>query len=158
MLCPPDDLPGYESLREAVGLPLAGGESLLGRAGFRDFLTRRVFDVAIPETGLAGGLTECKKIADLAWTFGVECTPHGYASVVGTAAAIHLAASLLPQPPSGSAKPLPFEWAPEPFSRLGGLAADGFDFDHGKIRVPLDRPGLGVELDRAALKKRLMTS
>jgi D-galactarolactone cycloisomerase len=155
---PPDDLPGYESLREAVGLPLAGGESLLGRAGFRDFLIRRVFDVAIPETGLAGGLTECKKIADLAWTFGVECTPHGYASVVGTAAAIHLAASLPPQPPSGSAKPLPFEWAPEPFSRLGGLAADGFDFDHGKIRVPLHRPGLGVELDRAALKKRLMTA
>ena len=155
---PPDDLPGYESLREAVSLPLAGGESLLGRAGFRDVLTRRLFDVVIPETGLAGGLTECKKIADLAWTFGVECTPHGYAGVVGTAAAIHLAASLPPQPPSESATPLLFEWAPEPFSRLGGLAVDGFDFDHGKIRVPLDQPGLGVELDRAALKERLMAS
>ncbi len=153
---PPDDLPGYESLREGVGIPLAGGEALLGRSGFRDVLTRRLFDVVIPETGLAGGLTECKKIADLAGTFGVECTPHGYASVVGTAAAIHLAASIPVPLPSGGAKPLPFEWAPEPFSRLGGLAIDGFDFHRGKIRVPLDRPGLGVELDRDALQNRLL--
>jgi D-galactarolactone cycloisomerase len=104
---------------------------------------------------LAGGLTECKKIADLAYAFGVECTPHGYASAVGTAAALHLAAALPFQPSPARPDALPFEYAPEPFNRIGDLLVRPLEVAGGAIRVPLDRPGLGVEIDRAALKRRL---
>jgi D-galactarolactone cycloisomerase len=153
---PPDDLPGYESLRARLILPLAGGEALTTRAGYREVLTRRLFDIVLPETGLAGGLTECKKIVDMAYAFGVECTPHGYAAIVGTAAAMHLAAALPPQPSPTRPNLLPFEYAPEPFSRLGDFALQPLELRDGVLHVPLDRPGLGVELDRDALRQRRM--
>ena len=119
-------------------------------------LTRHLLDIILPETGLAGGLTECKKIIDMAYAFGVECTPHGYASVVGTAAALHLAAAMPYQPSPTRPGLLPFEYAPEPFSRLGDLLSQPFEFHNGVLQVPLDRPGLGIELDRGALKRRLL--
>jgi D-galactarolactone cycloisomerase len=153
---PADDLPGYELLRSRLRLALAGGETLTTRAGYREVLTRHLLDIILPETGLAGGLTECKKIVDLAYTFGVECTPHGYASVVGTAAAMHLAAAMPFQPSPTRPALLPFEYAPEPFSRLGDLLSQPFVFQEGVLQVPLDRPGLGLDLDRAALQRRLL--
>jgi D-galactarolactone cycloisomerase len=151
---PPDDLPGYEALRSRLTIALAGGETLTTRAGYREVLTRHLLDIILPETGLAGGLTECKKIIDLAYIFGVECTPHGYASVVGTAAALHLAAAMPHQPSPTRPALLPFEYAPEPFSRLGDLLNQPFEFQQGVLQVPLDRPGLGAEIDREALKRR----
>ena len=153
---PPDDLPGYETLRQRLTLALAGGETLVGRAGYREFLVRRLLDIILPETGLAGGLTECKKIVDMAYAFGVECTPHGYASAVGTAAALHLAAALPYQPSPLRPGLLPFEHAPEPFSRVGDFLVQPFEFRDGFLVVPLDRPGLGVEIDRQAFRRRWM--
>jgi D-galactarolactone cycloisomerase len=153
---PPDDLPGYAALRPRVAIPLAGGEALGGLAGYREVLARRLFDIILPETGLAGGLTECKKIVDMAYAFGVECTPHGYASAVGTAAALHLAAALPPQPSPARPALLPFEWAPEPFNRVNELLQTPFEVTAGQIQVPIDRPGLGVEIDRASLARHLI--
>ncbi|HCR17922.1 MAG TPA: hypothetical protein DIU35_10610, partial [Candidatus Latescibacteria bacterium] len=103
-----------------------------------------------------GGLTECKKIMDMAYAFGVECTPHGYASAVGTAAAIHLASALPHQPSSTASRLLPFEFAPDPFNRIADLLTDPFEISDGVLRVPLDRPGLGIEINRDALSDRLI--
>lgn len=153
---PPDDLPGYESLRARLRLPLAGGEALSTRAGYREVLTRRIFDILLPETGLAGGLTECKKIVDMAYAFGVECTPHGYTSAIGTAAAMHLAAAMPFQPSPVRPSFLPFEIAPPPFSRLGNYVTPPFEFADGKLRVPDHLPGLGVEIDRLLLQRSLV--
>lgn len=151
----PDDLPGLELLRARLSIALAGGETFAGRAGFREVLMRHLMDIILPETGLAGGLTECKKIADMANAFGVEVTPHGYASVVGTAAAMQLAAALPFQPSPAHPNPLPFEFSPAPFHRFGELLVNPFEFKNGMLRVPLERPGLGIEIDREALKRSL---
>tara|TARA_B100001123_G_scaffold412630_1_gene510093 strand:- start:6270 stop:7424 length:1155 start_codon:yes stop_codon:yes gene_type:complete len=153
---PPDDLPGWRSLKSRADISLAGGETLSSRTGFRDFLSLRLVDIILPETGLAGGLTECKKIMDMAYAFGVECTPHGYASAVGTAAAIHLASALPHQPSSTASRLLPFEFAPDPFNRIADLLTDPFEISDGVLRVPLDRPGLGIEINRGALSDRLI--
>ena len=147
-----DDIPGYRSLRASTSIPLAGGETLSGRPAFRDILVEDIFDVIIPETGLAGGLTETKKIFDLTDVFGVGCTPHGFASVIGTAAAIHLAASHAPNPFTTGSESLPFEWTPPPLDRFGNLAIDPLRCVDGKVVVPIERPGLGVEIDRDALR------
>ena len=120
-------------------------------------LVRRLFDIILPETGLAGGLTECKKIADMAYAFAVECTPHGYASAVGTAAAMHLAAALPFQPSSAHPSLLPFEYAPGSFNRVADLPVRQFEFEKGVLKVPVERPGLGIELDRDAVARRLIS-
>jgi len=153
---PPDDLFGYETLRSRLTISLAGGESLSTRAGFREVLTRHLLDIILPETGLAGGLTECKKIVDMAHAFGVACSPHGYASVVGTAAAAHLAAVLPFQASPMQQALLPFEYSPSPFGRLDDLLVEPFELQQGVLQVPLHRPGLGVELNPEALKAHLL--
>lgn len=154
---PPDDLPGWEALRSRVSLALAGGETFSTRSGYREALVRHLLDIVLPETGLAGGLTECKKIVDMAYAFGVECTPHGYASAVGTAAAMHLAAALPFQPSAAHPSLLPFEYAPGSFNRVGDLPVRPFGFENGVLQVPVDRPGLGIELDRDAVLRRLIS-
>lgn len=152
----PEDFSGLEALRERTTIALAGGETFAGRAGFQQVLTRHLLDIVLPEVGLAGGLTECKKIADMASAFGVQVTPHGYASVAGTAAAIHLAAALPFQPSPVRPNPLPFEYSPAPFHRFGDLLVEPFQVKNGMLHVPIERPGLGIEIDRNALQRRLM--
>lgn len=151
----PDDLSGLKVLRARLSIALAGGETFAGRAGFREVLTRHLLDIILPETGLAGGLTECKKIADMANAFGVEVTPHGYASVVGTAAAIQLAAALPYHSSPAHPNPLPFEFSPEPFHRFRDLLVNPFEIKNGMLRVPVERPGLGIEIDRKALQRSM---
>ena len=152
---PQEDIPGYQLLRKATAMPLASGETLATRSGFREALLAGVFDVMLPEVGLAGGLTEAAKVWDVAATFGVECTPHGYAGAVGTAAAVHLAASRCAQPWPGAPAPLPFEWTPAPGDRFGDIATDPLRCTNGEVEVPLDRPGLGIDINRDARQKCL---
>ena len=116
-------------------------------------LTRHLLDIILPETGLAGGLTECKKIMDMAYAFRRRV--HAAWLRLGRrhgGHAVHLAAAMPYQPSPTRPDLLPFEYAPEPFSRLGDLLSQPFEFHNGVLQVPLDRPGLGIELDRGALK------
>ncbi len=150
---PQEDIPGYQALRKANAMPLASGETLATRSGLGEALLGGVFDVVLPEVGRAGGLTEAANIWDVAATFGVDCTPHGYAGAVGTAAAVHLAASRCAQPWPPAPAPLPFERTPAPGNRFGDIATDPLRCTDGEIEVPLDRPGLGIDINRGALQK-----
>src|SRR5215207_9453894 len=77
---PPEDLPGYREVKAALSIPIAGGECEFTRFGFRDLLVSRGVDMVQPDTCAAGGLSECKKIADMAEAFGrsVQSTRLGY--------------------------------------------------------------------------------
>src|SRR3712207_7745037 len=46
------------------------GECEFTRFGFRDVLASHAMDIIQPDTCAAGGLSECKKIADMAAAFG----------------------------------------------------------------------------------------
>ena len=73
-------------------MALAGGESLYGLAGFRDFLSAGVFSVAQPDLALCGGLTEALRIAALAEAFNVPVAPHVWGGAVNFNASLHFAA------------------------------------------------------------------
>lgn len=72
---PPEDLAGYRRVKEAIALPLAGGECEFIRYGFRDVLSTGAMDIIQPDICAAGDLTACKKIADMAQAFGVRTNP-----------------------------------------------------------------------------------
>jgi D-galactarolactone cycloisomerase len=73
---PPEDLQGYRQVKSALHIPIAGGEVEFTRWGFRPILVDRAFDILQPDVCAAGGLSECKKIADMASAFGVRVNPH----------------------------------------------------------------------------------
>ena len=150
------DLGGYQQVREAVPMAIAGGECLRTRFEFKDFLAGHLLDIAQPDIIPAGGLTEMRRIVDMANAFGVLVYPHVWASPVMIAATLHLAATIPPCPPAGSPQPfmqepvMEFDRTPNPVRET--LSQHPFAQQDGFVPVP-QGPGLGVEIDEAALEK-----
>ena len=149
---PPEDLAGYREVKAALNIPIAGGEAEFTRWGFRPLITERLVDILQPDIAAAGGISETKKIADMANAFGARVNPHVWGTGVALAASLQLIAALPHNPPGlhpiepllefdQSEHPIRFAVVTEPIGQQGGWVA-----------IP-DRPGLGIEIDRAALTK-----
>src|SRR4029079_17192176 len=121
--------------------------------GFVYVLVARVMDIIQPDTCAAGGLSECKKIADMAEAFGVRYNPHVWGTGIAIAASLQLLAFLPSHTPT-SLKPiepmLEFDRTEHPIRQA--LLTQPIEHVKGVVRVP-DGPGLGIEVDRAALKR-----
>ena len=86
----PVDAMNVDSMKkvaEKVNIPLAGGERLYTRYGFRQYIEAQVFAVIQPDVGLTGGISESKKIATYAETYNLHVQPHNCAGPVASAAA-----------------------------------------------------------------------
>lgn len=147
----PDDLGSYTAVRQGQPIPVAGGECEFTRWGFREVVTRRAMDIIQPDTCAAGGLSECKKIADMAAAFGVRYVPHVWGTGIGLAAALQLLAVLPHSPPRH--KPLEpwleFDRSEHPFRQA--VLATPLEHVGGVVHIP-DGPGLGITIDRTALR------
>jgi D-galactarolactone cycloisomerase len=148
----PDELDSYVEVRRGQPIPVAGGECEFTRWGFREVLTRRAIDIIQPDTCAAGGLSECKKIADMATAFGVRYVPHVWGCGVGLATAMQLLAVLPHTPPRHTPlEPmLEFDRSEHPFRQA--VLTTPLEHSGGVVRVP-DGPGLGIEIDRAAIER-----
>jgi D-galactarolactone cycloisomerase len=150
---PPEDIAGYRAVKAAISIPVAGGECEFTRFGFRDLLASRAIDIIQPDTCAAGGLSECKKIADMAEAFGVRYNPHVWGTGIAIAASAQLLAVLpLHTPTSLSpAEPmLEFDRTEHPIRQA--LLTQPIEPVQGVVAVP-GGPGLGIEVDRAALAR-----
>jgi D-galactarolactone cycloisomerase len=148
----PEDRASYLEVRRGQPIPVAGGECEFTRFGFLDILTSRAMDIIQPDTCAAGGLSECKKIADMANAFGIRYIPHVWGTGIGLAAALQLLAVLPHTPPRIRPREplLEFDRSEHPF-RQAVLTAP-IDHEAGWVRIPTG-PGLGIEVDREALAK-----
>ena len=153
---PPEDLAGYRAVKAALSIPVAGGECEYTRFGFRDVLTSQAIDILQPDTCAAGGLTECKKIADMAEAFGVRTNPHVWGTGIAIAASLQLLAVLPAHTPVALAPLDPileFDRTEHPIRQ--SLLVQPVEHAGGIVRVP-DGPGLGIEVDRDALARFTM--
>lgn len=89
----PDAVDALARLKDAVDVPIATGETVVGRRGFLPLLQRKAVDVITADVQWTGGLTEARKIASLADTFGVPVAPHDCTGPVTFAACVHLVMS-----------------------------------------------------------------
>jgi len=104
---PPEDIAGYRAVKAAITIPVAGGECEFTRFGFRDLLASRAIDIVQPDTCAAGGLSECKKIADMAEAFGVRYNPHVWGTGIAMAARCSFLQSYRRTPPPRSSRSSP---------------------------------------------------
>ena len=148
----PEDLASYREVRRGQPIPVAGGECEYTRWGFREVLASRAMDIIQPDTCAAGGLSECKKIADMAAAFGVRYIPHVWGTGVALAASLQLLAVLPHNPLRLTPKEpiLEFDRSEHPFRQA--VLTSPLEHVRGVVRIP-DGPGLGIEIDRAALRK-----
>jgi D-galactarolactone cycloisomerase len=153
----PEDLDGYLQVKQALAMPISGGEAEYTRFGFRALVARRCVDILQPDICGCGGFTEAARIAALANTWGVTVYPHVWGSAVGLHASVQWAASLPPNPAALIAGELWFELdrTPNPFREQ--LAVEPLKRTGAIIEVP-ERPGLGLEVDRAVLERYAVTT
>ena len=146
----PEDLDGYALVAKALDMPVTGGENLFTRHGIRDVMTKRAMDIVQPDVCTTGGISEAKKIATLASTFGIECMPHAWGSAVGLAATLHFLATIPPCPLClvPSYPMLEFEQTYNPFRT--DLAVEPITHKEGFVLIPT-KPGLGIEIDKNIL-------
>ncbi len=149
---PPEDLAGYAAVKATLSIPVAGGEAEFTRWGFRPHLTQRLVDILQPDVCAAGGISECKKIADMANAFGVRLNPHVWGTGVALAASLQLIA-VLPHNPPGlhPIEPLlEFDCSEHPI-RMAVLRQP-IEQREGWVAIP-NGPGLGIEIDRDAIAR-----
>jgi L-alanine-DL-glutamate epimerase-like enolase superfamily enzyme len=138
----PENLRGQARLARALRLAVTAGEGMRTRFEFRDWLEQGAIDIAQPDI-VRCGITEGRRIAELAETYQVPVALHlGLSLGVANAATWHVAASL------------PNFYLQEIHPPLVELSNRFFrqplEIVDGEAVVP-NRPGLGIEIDRAAL-------
>jgi L-alanine-DL-glutamate epimerase-like enolase superfamily enzyme len=142
-----DDLDGYAELRRRSPVRIAQGEWLSTRHEFAHLLERECVDVAQPDIGRVGGLTEARRVAQMAAEHDVLVVPHAWKTGISVAVAAQLA-TVTPHMPF-------FEFLPAELceSRLRKeLVTDTLSFEDGVLAVPAG-PGLGIELNRDAVRE-----
>jgi L-alanine-DL-glutamate epimerase-like enolase superfamily enzyme len=142
-----DDLDGYRQLASRSPIPIAAGEWLATRFEFLDLMDRGGVQVAQPDVGRVGGLTEARRVCGLAAQRGRLIVPHGWKTGITIAATAQLAA-VTPHLPF-------FEYVPQGVAESAlrrELVQDELELQDGKLKLP-ERPGLGVELNREALER-----
>jgi len=144
---PADDLAGYARLANEQPIPIAAGEWLTTRFEFLDLMDRGKVKVVQPDMGRVGGLTEARRVCELAKERGLTVVPHLWKTGISIAAAAHMA---IATPHCAFIEFLPVELS-ESALRKDLLTTELHMID-GKIPIP-DRPGLGVELNREALAR-----
>jgi L-alanine-DL-glutamate epimerase-like enolase superfamily enzyme len=80
-------------LRASVNVPIASGETAVGRRAFLPLLREGAIDFATMDVQWTGGLTEARKVASLADTFAVPIAPHDCTGPFTLAACAHLTMS-----------------------------------------------------------------
>jgi L-alanine-DL-glutamate epimerase-like enolase superfamily enzyme len=142
---PAEDIEGSAAVAAAIDTPVAAGENEFTRYGFRDLFLSRAVDIAQPDVTWCGGITEAKKIAAMASAWNIICVPHSFSSAIALVANLHFSASIpnsLFQEFDRNYNPLREDLLTEPVK----INKDGY--------IDLwDKPGLGVELDQAVVKR-----
>jgi D-galactarolactone cycloisomerase len=134
----PDDFAGSARVRQALSIPVASGENEFTRWGARDLIQANAVDILQCDTVLSGGISEGRKIANLASAYHIPVSPHGDPHM-----AVHLLASL----PNA----LIMETYPAVESQYN-LALPLFPVKDGYIETP-KKPGLGIDPDPEVVKK-----
>ena len=140
----PEDPRALPEVAAAISIPIATGERLFTKWGFRDVLALGAADVLQPDLAHCGGILEARKIAAAAETSFVGVAPHNPYSWLLTMASIQLDFAtpnfliqefLVDHPPEVERLfAVPFSWLP------GGWVE------------PPTAPGMGVELDWDAVR------
>jgi L-alanine-DL-glutamate epimerase-like enolase superfamily enzyme len=142
---PTKDIEGLVEICRAVDLPVHIGEFIFSIYDFPEYIRRGALDVVRYIVDNVGGITGGMKVARLAETFGLDCAPHNWGDAFDHAVHFHCELAMpnntwfeLTQPQTASDRP---------------YILDKIRIDKdGYVPAPT-KPGLGYEIDRAALEK-----
>jgi galactonate dehydratase len=123
-------------------LPIATGERVFTKWGFREVLEKKAATVLQPDLCHAGGITEVRLIAGMAEAYYATIAPHNPLGPISLAAGVQMAASI------------PNFLCQEQVSLGEGYLKKPFTVRNGYLDLPTG-PGLGIELDENAMADKI---
>jgi L-alanine-DL-glutamate epimerase-like enolase superfamily enzyme len=144
---PVDSMAPYADLAGRTSIPLAAGEHGVTRWEFLDLIDRGRVSVVQPYMTTCGGLTEAKRIVELARARGSLVCPGNWSTQILGAATVHLAAY---SPITPFIEFAPAEVYDSPLRRE--LQSAGFPVRGGVIELPTG-PGIGYEVPAAVIER-----
>jgi galactonate dehydratase len=144
---PSDNADAMAKIRSQTRVPIAAGENIYTRWGYRPFLEKQALSVIQPDMCKTGGLLEGRKIAALAEMYFVPVAPHGVASPLATMAYAHVCTAI--------PNLLMLEWT-HYLNKNFTTLTDTVTLSDGDL-VPTTKPGIGVALNDDAVKERTDT-
>ena len=140
-----ENIDALADARAEIDIPVVTGEELYTKFEFREVFERGAADIINPDVCNVGGILELKEIAAMAEVYFVAVAPHNYNSTtVGLAATLQAAATM----PNFIITE--YFMNLEPWGRE--VATPPFEVEESHITLS-DRPGLGIDLDEAALAR-----
>lgn len=88
------DLARLRSLKDSLGVRLAGTEQGTNYSYFEKFIKAEVYDVIMPDVKYAGGIGDLMRLAELAHEHGVDYSPHNPTGPLCHVATLHIAAAI----------------------------------------------------------------
>jgi len=86
----PENVDAMVKVSAEINVPVATGERLYTKFGFRELLAKQAADIIQPDVCHTGGILEAKKIAAMAESYYVPIAPHNPFGPINTAAAIQV--------------------------------------------------------------------
>jgi galactonate dehydratase len=146
---PSDNLDAMALVRQSIPIPVACGENIYTRYGFRQVIEKQAAAIIQPDMTKCGGLLETRKIASMAEIYHIQIAPHGTASPLGGLAYAHVCATV------PNLLILEFGHLKSPASAgLRALLKNQPEYDDGFVRIP-DAPGIGIEVNDDAIRENL---
>ena len=140
---PPENIDAMREVKRSTTTPICAGENLYLRHGYRELLEKQAVDIIMPDIPKCGGLSECRKIANLAEMYYIPFAPHNVSSPIGTMASAHVCATV------PNFLVLEFHWHNRDY---WSTITDGGDIiKNGYIQMS-DKPGIGLELNEEVAK------
>jgi len=129
-------------LARGTHLPIATGERVFTKWGFREVLEKRAATILQPDLCHAGGITEVRLIAGMAEAYYAAIAPHNPLGPISLAAGVQIAASI------------PNFLCQEQVTLGEGYLKRPFALRDGYLDLPTG-PGLGIELDDDAVAEKI---
>jgi galactonate dehydratase len=144
--CWPETMEDIALIQRSVKTPIATGERLVSVHPFRELFEKRAASVIQPDITHCGGLSEARRICGMAQAYRTAVAPHNPQGPVSTAASLEL----------GFAEPsyVICEQVHSDVPWRHDVVKEGFTVDRkGRVVRPNTRPGLGIEIDEAEVRK-----
>ena len=134
----PDSLDALRHVKENVGVPICVGERLYTRWDFAPVLSERLAEYIMPDVVWTGGISELRKIANLAEVYYVPVSPHDASGPINILAGAH---TMMTVPNFYRV-----EIASGVLDLYAEMVSPRLDIRDGVLHLS-DRPGLGIELN-----------
>lgn len=145
--CLPENLDALLQVARATEIPIATGERIFTKFGFREVIGKRAVAIVQPDLCHAGGISETRRIAAMAEAEYIGVAPHNPLGPISLAACLQIDAAT----PNFLIQEYP---TLDDGADLGeGILRQPFDLVDGHIDVPRG-PGLGVEVDEDLVRAR----